>query len=174
MVWYWLANEAERHFDFLPSRYCKSSQTSSRTWMLSENVLPLTRNLDLREVVEIDHRGRLLTVDVLHHAVRGDDEQRIGICRRPAQKAAHPASLLGEDPPGRWGPALARLIQNCVCGSSTPAPRSRLPAIPRSSRILIIADRLHADFDEDAHPRHHARSQLRTLIAVIEDVAAAG
>ena len=44
-VWYWSANEAERHFDSRPSRYCKSSQTSSRTWMLSEKVLPLTCKL---------------------------------------------------------------------------------------------------------------------------------
>ena len=45
MTGYWSANEADRHFDFRPSRWCKSSQTSSRTWMLSEKVLPLTRSL---------------------------------------------------------------------------------------------------------------------------------
>jgi hypothetical protein len=31
-------------------------------------------------MTEVDHRGRLLAVDVLHDAVGGDDEQGIGIC----------------------------------------------------------------------------------------------
>jgi len=44
-VSYWSANEAERHLDVLPSRECKSSQTSSRTWMLSDKVLPVTCKL---------------------------------------------------------------------------------------------------------------------------------
>src|SRR6266487_3465351 len=59
--------------------------------------LAVDSQADPREAAEVDRRDRLLAVNVLRHAVRGDDEQRVGICRRAAQEAPHPVPGLRED-----------------------------------------------------------------------------
>ena len=62
--------------------------------MLSEKVLPVTRNL-IRERRSKSTTAAAFLLSTYSTTPSGVmTEQGIGICRRPAQEAAHPASLL--------------------------------------------------------------------------------
>ena len=132
-----VANEADRHFDFRPSRWCKSSQTSSRTCMLSEKVLPLTPQPDPQARESTITPGFLLsmysTMPSGEPASKGSGSPDVPR-RKPdaflrVRSARVPRHFLGL--PGSELPA----------DQARPAPGSRFATVPRSPRTLIIADR---------------------------------